>query len=179
MKKGIAMFLILLVILSLVACGEYYPTVQTVTSPTELPTMKPTTKPTEQPIVHHTTKPTTPPVIHGDPLFGKELSDFLVEEDGAYYLILPISGKKIGILYSEYAPNDLERIDITLLMAAEAKLNAQMASYNVDDHLYAAAYSGEIWLCAEVIVYLDPPNGEGVGCGIDHEHIMFEEKITK
>ena len=172
------MFLILLVILSLVACGEYYPTVQTVTSPTELPTMKPTTKPTEQPIVHHTTKPTTPPVLHGDPLFGKELSDFLVEEDGKYYLILPASGEKIYLRNAEDDMYYLNGINLLLLAAAELKIKSQMEQYNTEYYFYVYVIDGVVWLNAEAIVDIDPPNGEGGGCGIDHEHIFLKEKIS-
>ena len=101
-----------------------------------------------------------------------------MEEDGEYYLILPTSGKKLRILYAEYAPEDLERIDPALLMAAEAKLNYEMGAYDVDYHFYAAAYDGEIWLCVEAIRDIHSPNGEN-GCGIDHEHIMLQEKITQ
>ena len=43
---------------------------------------------------------------------------------------------------------------------------------------------GNLLLCAEVIVDLTPvyESGEDVavgGCGIDHEHIFFSERITE
>ena len=163
MKRSIVILVILLALLSLVACGEDQPSSQMSTPPAEAPT----------------TKPTAPTIVLDETLLeGKTLSDYLVEEDGEYYLILPASGKKLRILYAKYAPEDLERIDPALLMAAEAKLNYEMGAYDVDYHFYAAAYDGEIWLCVEAIRNIDSPNGEN-GCGIDHEHIMLEEKITK
>lgn len=178
MKRYMVILLILLALLSLVACGEVRPALQTPTTPTETPAAGSATKPSELSIIHPTAKPTTPPAIREEPAWKQELSDYLVEEDGEYYLILPSSGKKLRILYAEYAPEDLERIDPALLMAAEAKLNYEMGAYDVDYHFYAAAYDGEIWLCVEAIRNIDSPNGEN-GCGIDHEHIMLEEKITK
>ena len=164
MKRSMVILVILLALLSLVACGEDQPSSQMSTPPAEAPT----------------TKLTAPTIVLDETLLeGKTLSDYLVAEDGEYYLILPSSGKKLRILYAEYAPEDLERIDPALLMAAEAKLNYEMGAYDVDYHLYPVAYDGEIWLCAEAIMYLDQPDGEDGGCGTDHEHIMLQEKITQ
>ena len=179
MKKRIAMLLLLLALLSLAACSENPLALQMYTSSTETPTTSHAPQPSEQSIIYPTVKSTTPPMIWESPAWQQELSNYLIEENGEYYLILPASGERIRIHYSQYAQADLERIDIALLMAAEAKLNYQMAPYNVEYHFYSAAYDGEIWLCVEAIVNIDPPNGEGSGCNIDHEHIILSEQITK
>ena len=179
MKKSMVILLILLLLLSMAACGEDRPALQTPTPPTETPAIGAETKPSELSIIYPTAKPTTPPAVRDDLAWDQELSDYLVKEDGAYYLILPASGKKVRILYADDALGDLGRIDPALLMAAEAKLNYEMGAYDVDYHFYAAAYDGEIWLCVEAIVEIDPPNGEGGGCNIDHEHIILSEQISK
>ena len=165
MKRAIVFLFILTVLFAMTACGEYQLASQTATKHPFPSTTQPATRPT--------TQPTTAPM--GE----KKLSDYLAEEAGEYYLVLPASGERIRILYAEYALGDLDRIDIGLLAAAETKLNHQMESYDVEYHFYVAAYNEEIWLCVEAIVDIDPPNGEGEGCGIDHAHIMLEEKITQ
>lgn len=107
----------------------------------------------------------------------------IVEEDGEQCLVLPISEKKIPIedRYKTY----INRIDVDLLRIAEetirneAPLDAESLGFYLDER-------GErLYLCAEAIVEIDPPNTvvyeDGTvssgGCGIDHEHLFFIEPI--
>ena len=102
----------------------------------------------------------------------------LVEERGRKYLVLPVSGKKI------FVPGDctayVGRINADLLRAAEEKIGERR---NAEFYI-GRDQEGNLLLCAEVIVDLTPvyESGEdfmGGGCGIDHEHIFFSERITE
>ena len=123
----------------------------------------------------------------------KDISDILVERDGRLYLILPISHQDVLILDSQQMY--LERIDLDMLQSAEEKLLDQMDDYQKKDkpHFSIGHHDGQIWLCAELIIYLDPrpvPTGQTStdptaftppqsGCGIDHDHKIFREPISK
>ena len=69
--------------------------------------------------------------------------------------------------------------------AAKAKIDEKAASYNETPHYYFIEEEGYLCLCTELIVSIDPPNYEtdddgtviDGGCGIDHEHIFFCERI--
>ena len=121
-----------------------------------------------------------PPERSGD------ISEYLVEDNGKHYLILPISGTRLHI-WDDYV-SYLENIDIGLLTAAEEVINNKTSAYAESPGLFVEEYgSGELYLCAEWIVDIDPPNiettenGEVIenGCGIDHDHIFYKERITK
>ena len=72
----------------------------------------------------------------------------------------------------------LNGINLLLLAAAELKIKSQMEQYNTEYYFYVYVIDGVVWLNAEAIVDIDPPTGEGGGCGIDHEHIFLKEKIS-
>ncbi|MBQ8407312.1 MAG: hypothetical protein IJY39_00460 [Clostridia bacterium] len=68
------------------------------------------------------------------------------------------------------------------LSAAKKSIEIQTASNNKPNHFYFTEQDG--YLCPEIIVDIDSPeyqtdeNGYSYGgCGIDHEHIFFSEKI--
>ena len=116
--------------------------------------------------------------VCGYPL--KSLSDYLIEEEGRLYLLLPASKLKLRVDDS-FKPQ-LDSIDLDLLKAAEEKILNQLAQYSQEPHLILETRDGGLGLYAEVIVHIDPPaSAEGAqkGCGIDHEHIVFYERITK
>lgn len=110
----------------------------------------------------------------------KSISDYLIEEDGEQYLILPISNVKVRIWDEQI--QYLDDIDIELLRTAEVKISGEISQYQNHSYFYLKFYEGYLCLCVEVIVDIDPPvaseNSEG-GCGIDHEHKFFVERITK
>lgn len=120
-----------------------------------------------------------PIAIQTEPL-GAVSVQCVIEEDGVQYLILPISRSKICV--KEENKVLLGNVDPDLLKAAEEKLSAQISQYENYSALYLQNIEGQLYLCAEVIVDIDPPtSGEhGVsGCGTDHEHKFFGERITK
>ena len=110
--------------------------------------------------------------------------EYLIQEDGVQYLVLPISRSKIRIR-DEYVKY-LDKIDIELLGAAEATISDQMDSSYTDLFYLQEDYSGNLCLCAEMIVDINPPqtrtdergNIYDKGCGIDHRHVFFSERIT-
>ena len=106
---------------------------------------------------------------------------YFTEENGEHYLLLPISKEKVNVeKYYDYLRDFL---DIGLLKRAEEKISQQASQYSKRGDFYLSAdEENYLCLCMEIIVELEPPSGgewlEG-GCGIDHEHVFFRERITK
>ena len=105
--------------------------------------------------------------------------DHLTEIDGQRYLILPISKSNVRWenLYDFY----IKDIDFELLKNAEKTMTDQVSELTVEKRssFYLRVVEGELYLCAEVIVDLEPPSEDESGCGIDHDHVFFKERITK
>ncbi len=107
------------------------------------------------------------------------------KEDGKSYLILPVSGEKVEI-DDDYA-SYVKDINADLLKAAEEKISEKISLYPEKSDFYLETYDGYLCLCVEVIVKIPPPapsvdgteEYEMQGCGIDHEHKFFRERITK
>ncbi|MBQ8416461.1 MAG: hypothetical protein IJX13_06155 [Clostridia bacterium] len=106
---------------------------------------------------------------------------YFTEENGEHYLLLPISKEKVNAgKYYDYLRNFL---DIDLLKSAEEKISQQASKYSERGSFYLSTdEENYLCLCMEIVVKLEPPSGgewlEG-GCGIDHEHVFFRERITK
>lgn len=109
----------------------------------------------------------------------------ITKEDGKSYLVLPVSKEKVEI-DDDYA-SYVKDIDGYLLKTAEEKIGEKISLYPENSDFYLETYDGYLCLCVEVIVQLDPPapsidgSDEYVmrGCGIDHDHKFFSERITK
>ena len=114
-----------------------------------------------------------------------EAAEYKMEEAGQWYLILPASREKISV--SEDYEQYLDRIDPELLKMAEETISGQILPGTDGSGFYLEAHGEQLYLCMELIVYIDPPatvtleDGTvlGSGCGIDHEHLFFSEGITK
>lgn len=114
---------------------------------------------------------------------GVSASCISKNEDGAYILTLPISGETIKlqneqILFVPYITGEL-------VATAENKIAEAVSAYSSSSDFYLQINDGYLCLFVEVIKQLDPPSsqeteGEVVagGCGIDHEHIGFSERIS-
>ena len=114
---------------------------------------------------------------------GVSASCISKNEDGAYILTLPNSGETIKlwndqILYVPYITDEL-------VETAENKINEAVSAYSNSSDFYLQINDGYLCLYVEVIKQLDPPasqetEGEvvGGGCGIDHEHLFFSERIS-
>ena len=117
---------------------------------------------------------------------NKDISEYLIEEDGEQYLILPISQSKI-VVRDEYKQH-LDNIDIELLKTAEETICNKMSAYTKSSG-FSLQFDDSGYLClhTECIVDIEPPNviteddGEIIsgGCNIDHKHIFLYERITK
>jgi len=101
-----------------------------------------------------------------------------VIEDGETYLILPLSGEKLWVREEE--AKYLNKADGGLLEDAEEKINEEALKYTNNPSIHYEIYlkDEQLFLYGEIVVDIDPPEG-GEGCGIDHEHKRFLEKITK
>lgn len=110
---------------------------------------------------------------------ASDVSDFLIEEKGKQFLILPISEDKVYVReeYEQY----LDDIDLDLLKSAEKKITEEISKYD-DEHSFSLQLEDEkLYLVVEVIADIDPPveSEIGGGCGIDHEHKFLKERITE
>ncbi len=109
------------------------------------------------------------------------------DEDGDQYLVLPVSGERV-LIWDNQKPY-VKDIDGYLLRAAEEKITEEVSGYSNNGGFDLQVYKGYLCLYVEVIVKLDPPapdiSVDGTadyvlnGCGIDHEHRFFSERITK
>lgn len=119
----------------------------------------------------------------------EKITDIVVEEKGILWLVLPISNQKVNIDGEQHY---LDKIDLSMLRAAEEKLLDRMDDYTLekDAYFWLSSHDGQINLCMELIISLDPPSyptdpsytGPTVpqkGCGIDHDHLTFHEVISK
>lgn len=118
----------------------------------------------------------------------EKITDIVVEEKGILWLVLPISNQKVNIDGEQHY---LDKIDLSMLRAAEEKLLDRMDDYTLekDAYFWLSRHDGQINLCMELIISLDPPSyptdpsytGPTVpqeGCGIDHDHLHFSEAIS-
>ena len=105
--------------------------------------------------------------------------DLISYENGNYFLTLSISLYKLSI--SDYI-QDVASVDIEDLKAAEASIIVQSPQeFKSDSFHIEKDDNGYLYLCREVIVELEPPEENGYvmgGCGYDHDHLFFKEKIS-
>lgn len=109
-----------------------------------------------------------------------DLAEYLTEENGMQYLILPISKAKVHVW--EEHKECLDNIDIDLLKMAEDKMSSLLLQYENNSGFCLRVDKGALWLGIEVIESIEPPVSSEYGeegCGIDHEHQYFWEQITK
>lgn len=111
---------------------------------------------------------------------GVNTSSCISNEQGVYVLTLPSSGEKIT-LKDDFTPF-VPYIADALVVAAEKKITADIAEYSNSSGFYLQISEDYLCLVREVIHYIDPPETAGEytlsGCGIDHEHLFFSERIS-
>ena len=107
----------------------------------------------------------------------------LSEEDGVYKLTLPKS-KEVIELYEEQV-RFVPYITDELVETAENKINEAVSAYSNSSDFYLQINDGYLCLVVEVIKQLNPPSSQETegeiidcGCGIDHEHLFFSERIS-
>ena len=111
---------------------------------------------------------------------GVNTSSCISNEQGVYVLTLPSSGEKITLkdnfrLFVPYIAD-------ALVVAAEKKITDDIAEYSNSSGFYLQISEDYLCLVREVIHYIAPPETSGEytlsGCGIDHEHLFFSERIS-
>lgn len=107
----------------------------------------------------------------------------LSEEDRVYKLTLPKS-KEVIELYEEQV-RFVPYITDELVETAENKINEAVSAYSNSSDFYLQINDGHLCLVVEVIKQLNPPSSQETegeiidcGCGIDHEHLFFSERIS-
>jgi len=112
---------------------------------------------------------------------AKDLSECIRYENGKYTLILPLSRTEIPVRAS--LAEHMEKVDFDLLKAAEAKIREDAAPYEESWSFHLEEWEGYLCLGTELLVDIEPPASsdgfQSSGCGIDHEHLFFRERITK
>ncbi len=105
---------------------------------------------------------------------------YLTEKDGVYTLTLPQSGEVIE-LRNEQA-DFVPYITSNLVEAAERKITEDVSDYSRHSDFYLQITDGYLCLVSEVIKNIYPPvTSDGYeigGCGYDHEHLFFSERIS-
>ena len=106
---------------------------------------------------------------------------YLSEEDGVYTLTLPQSREVIELREEqvEFVPY----LTSNLVEAAERKISEDVLDYSNKSNFYLQITDNYLCLVVEVIKSIEPPtasDGEYVisGCGYDHEHLFFSERIS-
>ncbi|MBE6548146.1 MAG: hypothetical protein E7667_04630 [Ruminococcaceae bacterium] len=107
--------------------------------------------------------------------------NYLIEEQGKQYIILPVSKEKV--IVDDHYYKYLDDIDFDMLKEAEIKISKDISQYPDNSGFHLAVIEGYLCLSVEIIVDIElPENTESeveAGCGIDHEHKFFRERITK
>ena len=110
-----------------------------------------------------------------------EIASCISTEEGSYVLTLPKSKEKIKV--KDELNRFIPYITDALVEAAENKLVSDIAQYSNNSGFYLQVSEDYLCLVQEVIHYMDPPadtDSEYVvgGCGIDHKHLFFSERIS-
>ena len=111
-----------------------------------------------------------------------ELAQCLSEENGVYKLTLPKS-KEVIELYEEQV-RFVPYITDALVEVAESKITEDVSQHSNHSNFFLQITNDYLCLVVEVIKSIDPPvsaeEGEIAdgGCGIDHEHLFFSERIS-
>ena len=106
----------------------------------------------------------------------------LSEENGVYKLTLPKS-KEVIELYEEQV-RFVPYITDALVEVAENKITEDVSQHSNHSNFFLQITNDYLCLVVEVIKSIDPPvsaeEGEIAdgGCGIDHEHLFFSERIS-
>jgi len=112
---------------------------------------------------------------------GESIFDFITYEDGEYFLTISNTLNKIKITeYMQY----IFRVDVEAIKTAEMKIIEQTPQevQSLSSFYLQEDEEGYLCLCTEAIVKLDPPDENGYvmgGCGYDHDHLFFKEKLIK
>ena len=108
-----------------------------------------------------------------------EMREYLTEEDGQLYLILPESKTKVRV--EEHHEKYIADIDVELLKAAEEIISDKIAQREEHSEFYLIEQDGHLHLTVEVITEIETEilEGDSAGCGIDHVHNWFSERITE
>ncbi len=106
-----------------------------------------------------------------------DISNYISEENERLWLILPIS--KFSVHVDEDFIDLLYDTDVNVLKNAEKSIIDQVSHYPDKPSFYLEESDDKrLYLCAEVIVDIDPAYAPSGGCE-DHEHKFFKELITK
>lgn len=102
-------------------------------------------------------------------------------DKGTYTLTLPQSGETVEL--SDREVRFIPYISGELVVAAESKILAQTAEYGENSGFYLQITDDYLCLSMEIIKDLTPPEPaeDGTvltGCGIDHDHVFYSERIT-
>lgn len=112
-----------------------------------------------------------------------EMASCLSDVDETYYITLPQSKDKIEIGDSQR--RFISYISDSLVESAEKKIADDISMYDDNSGYYIQVIEDYLCLVVEVIMQLDSSASQDTdggmvveGCGFDHEHLFFSERIT-
>lgn len=98
---------------------------------------------------------------------------------GSHLITLPISKHTASISNAVEDISYIDDIDIELLKTADRKINGKILPYSDKPHFYLGIdKEGYLCLKMETIREIKSDNQFEFGCGIDHEHIFYSERIS-
>lgn len=101
----------------------------------------------------------------------------ITEINDDWTISLPISGAKVHVedRYNEYMPF----VTDALIYEAEQSLSASIPDGSKSYGYYLRTdEEGYLCLAVEVIVNLEPAEEGHGGCGIDHDHVFYDARIS-
>ena len=111
--------------------------------------------------------------------------EYVADEGGSYTLCLPNSEDNIKIYVSDTCLNHLSKIDNNLFLEAGRKIFSNLEGNKAPALQISVDSENYLYLYGEIIVDIDPPQSEAYkgevftsGCGIDHDHLYFRERIS-
>lgn len=102
----------------------------------------------------------------------------VMESEGEYTIFLPVCGQQVSVHHSYEAY--LPYVTDELIHAADLALSEILTDHPDD---YPGVYltfdeEGYLCLCTEIIVYFEPEEEGMSGCGFDHDHVFYRERIS-
>lgn len=102
----------------------------------------------------------------------------VIESEGEHTISLPLCDQQVSVHHSYEAY--LPYVTDELIHAADLALSQILADHPDDNSGVYLTFDedGYLCLCAEVIVYFESEEEGMSGCGFDHDHVFYRERIS-
>lgn len=109
---------------------------------------------------------------------AESVTGLVIESEGEYTISLPVCGQEVSVHHRDEAY--LPYVTDELIRAADLALSQILADYPDDSHGIYLSFDedGYLCLCAEIIVHFESEAEGKTGCGLDHDHVFYRERIS-